>query len=483
MARMVTADMENRKGAKILLIGLMLGMSGAWAFMPGVAHAAKGADAFSDVPKDHWAYEALDDLAKNGIIEGYGDGTFWGERDITRFEMAQMVARAMTKDAHGVEKAMIDKLAAEFADELNSLGVRVAALEKKVDNVTWKGQLRYRYHNEWEIDEGTSTRYTHFFLTLRFDPSMRINEHWTGNARLEYNSNMKTGSNTPAENMTFTKRHLDTDIEYNGARVERAWAEGNYDNLNIKLGKLPYKTFIDEGMMYDYTVSGGQATFGNKVKATLTAGRIKKFDGELGIDPDDGDGDTLSYQSIEIYNDRADKWTWGVAWHHAANAHELWDDTNSADLNIYEVGLGCKLDKNLRLHGAFAWTNDPDFDQPDNEDGEFNPQPIFSHSKRSWSIEMDYKKANPADKGSWGAFVAYRHLGHYSSISPTYDAIYNGRRGVELGVDYVFAKNVMGTVKFFRGQKMPDDDNGDNPGVRDEMENDTVFIAECNYFF
>ena len=165
------------------------------------------------------------------------------------------------------------------------------------------------------------------------------------------------------------------------------------------------------------------------------------------------------------------------------NKHELWDDTNSDKLNIYEAALGYKFNKNLRLHGAFAWTNDPDYDQPDNEDGEFNPQPIFSHSKRSWSIELDYKGAKPSDKGSWGAFVAYRHLGHYATISPTYDAIYNGRRGWELGVDYVFLKNVMGTVKFFRGDKMPDDDNGDNPGPRDEMERDTVFLAELNYFF
>ena len=440
---------------------------------------------FEDVPAEHWAYDAVAQLAADGVIEGYGDGSYHGDQEITRYEMAQMIARAMAKNPSGADKALVDKLAAEFADELQNLGVRVAALEKKVDNVTWKGQLRYRYHNEWEIDEGTSTRYTHSFVTFRLNPTMRINEHWTGNARLEYNSNMNTATNTPLSTppMTLTKRHLDTDIEYNGARVERIWAEGNYNNLNIKLGKLPYKTIVDEGMMYDYSVAGGQVTFGKKLKATLTAGRIKKFDGEIGIDPDDGDNDTLSYQSVEIYNDRADKWTWGLAWHRVLNAHELWDDTNSNKLNIYEVGLGYKFDKNFRLHGAYAWTNDPDFDQPDNEDGEINPQPIFPHSKRSWSIELDYKKANPADKGSWGAFVAYRHLGHYSSIAPTYDAIYNGRRGWELGVDYVFFKNVMGTVKFFRGQKMPDDDNGNNPGVRDEMENDSVFLAELNFFF
>ena len=58
---------------------------------------------------------------------------------MTRYEMAQIVAKAMAKGAN------VDRLAAEFADELDSLGVRVAALEKKSDNVRITGQVRYDY--------------------------------------------------------------------------------------------------------------------------------------------------------------------------------------------------------------------------------------------------------------------------------------------------------------------------------------------------
>ena len=443
--------------------------------------AFAAANPFEDVPADHWAYDAIAQLAADGVIEGYGDGTYRGDQEITRYEMAQMIARAMAKG--GGDKALIDKLAAEFADELNQLGVRVSALEKKVDNVIWKGQLRYRYLNEWEHDEDDSVRYTHSYATLRLEPSMKINEHWSGHARIDYNTNMNKATNTPAPGITTNKRHEDSDIEYNGVRIDRIWAEGDYGNLNIKLGKLAYTSIIDEGMMYDDSVSGGQITFGNKVKATLTAGRAKRFDGELGIDPDDPNNDTGSYQSIEVYNNRADKWTWGLAYHRWSNRDVLHDDTNCDVLNIYEAALGYKFDKNWRLHGAYSWTNDPDYDQPDEDDP--GPQPILSHSKRSWSIELDYKKANPAVKGSWGAFVAYRHLGHYSTIAPIYDTIYNGRRGVELGVSYVFLKNLMGTVKFFRGDKMPDDDNA-NPAIgkqRDQMKRDSFFFTELNFFF
>ncbi|MCI7261114.1 MAG: S-layer homology domain-containing protein, partial [Selenomonadales bacterium] len=69
---------------------------------------------FSDVPADHWAYDAVSQLAADGVIEGYGDDTFKGDKNITRYEMAQMVAKAMAKtNVSGNDKAILDKLAAE----------------------------------------------------------------------------------------------------------------------------------------------------------------------------------------------------------------------------------------------------------------------------------------------------------------------------------------------------------------------------------
>lgn len=106
--------------------------------------AFAAANPFEDVPADHWAYDAVARLAADGIIEGYGDGTYRGAQMIMRFEMAQMVARAMAKSPSGADKAMVDKLAAEFAGELANLGVRVEALERNADKVKWTGMLRYR---------------------------------------------------------------------------------------------------------------------------------------------------------------------------------------------------------------------------------------------------------------------------------------------------------------------------------------------------
>ena len=111
----------------------------ALAMALGVSATAFAANPFSDVPAGHWAYASVAKLASAGVVDGYPDGTFKGNNLMTRYEMAQIVAKALAKG--GINNN--DALVAEFADELDNLGVRVAKLEKKSDNVKITGSLRY----------------------------------------------------------------------------------------------------------------------------------------------------------------------------------------------------------------------------------------------------------------------------------------------------------------------------------------------------
>ncbi len=145
----------------------------AMAMVLGVTASVYAANPFSDVPAGHWAYDAVNRLAAAGIIDGYGDGNFGGERLMTRYEMAQIVAKAMAKGAN------VDRLAVEFADELDSLGVRVAALEKKADNVKITGQIRYEYagrDGDFKKDKGSVAKNR---LRTRLFVNGSVNEDWT----------------------------------------------------------------------------------------------------------------------------------------------------------------------------------------------------------------------------------------------------------------------------------------------------------------
>ena len=96
---------------------------------------------------DSWAYHSVAELAEAGVIQGVDGNYFQGNRSITRYEAAEMVAKAMAHmDRASVEqRAVIHKLADEYAEELNRLGLRVAALENKVGNVKFSGDARFRY--------------------------------------------------------------------------------------------------------------------------------------------------------------------------------------------------------------------------------------------------------------------------------------------------------------------------------------------------
>mgnify|MGYP000410685715 FL=1 len=139
----------------------------AMAMALGVTASAYAANPFSDVPAGHWAYDAVNKLAAEGVVDGYPDGTYGGDKLMTRYEMAQIVAKAMAKGAN------VDKLAAEFADELDSLGVRVANLEKKADNVKITGQIRASYKDVDGDKNGHAGQ-----LRNRLFVNGAINEDW-----------------------------------------------------------------------------------------------------------------------------------------------------------------------------------------------------------------------------------------------------------------------------------------------------------------
>ncbi|MBQ1470189.1 MAG: porin, partial [Schwartzia sp.] len=344
------------------------------------------ANPFEDVAADHWAYDAVAQLAADGVIEGYGDGTYRGDQEITRYEMAQMVARAMAKNGvSAADKAMIDKLAAEFADELNALGVRVAALEKKIDNVKWHGLMRYTYDRTRKENDPDHTNTNDFRLRLMMDA--KVNEHWTGKARIEYKSNMDTAKNSTG---------ADGNIYLN-----RAYVEGTYGATVIDLGRFPAFSTVDGGMVFDDEMSGGQVVFGNKAQLKLFAGRYHNHDEKL------LDDKTFTLMGIEVDTDRSKKFTAGAAYYHLANEEAFKNvnldgkDYNAKKASIWEVGLGYRFDKNFALNGAYAQNTSGD---------------IESKHRRAWSAQLDYKGAKLNQVGSFGLYAAYRHIGNYAVL-------------------------------------------------------------------
>ena len=219
----------------------------AMAMALGVTASAYAANPFSDVPAGHWAYDAVNKLAAEGVVDGYPDGTYGGDKLMTRYEMAQIVAKAMAKGAN------VDKLAAEFADELDSLGVRVANLEKKADNVKITGQIRASYRDtDNSSHEGR--------LRTRLFVNGAVNEDWTYTGRFE-NSHYYAG------------RDGTDDVTLNWAFVS-----GRVGGVKVDAGR---QDFV-KGDVMDTRADGIKLSYGDSVKVFGRAMKAIDNDGASG---------------------------------------------------------------------------------------------------------------------------------------------------------------------------------------------------------
>ena len=180
----------------------ILAMAAAVALSLGAS--AMAANPFADVSTSDWAYQAVADLSDQGIVEGYPDGTFKGQTNITRYEMAQIIARLMAKeDQYNAEqRATIDKLAGEYADELDTLGVRVSNLEKKVGNISWSGDARMQYQDHGDYGDDT------WGARARINLSGQVNDKVTVEGRLVSEFDLKDNSEDNSSDVTMDRIHV-----------------------------------------------------------------------------------------------------------------------------------------------------------------------------------------------------------------------------------------------------------------------------------
>ena len=388
------------------------------------------ANPFSDVPADHWAYDAVSQLAADGVIEGYGDTTFRGNQNITRYEMAQMIAKAMAKsDVSAADKALIDKLAAEFSDELNNLGVRVSNLERNADMVKWTGEARYTYTSKRDEDtNGKKTKDNADKLQFRLYPTAEVNNNWHVKARLTANTDMSSDKGDDGN-----------------VKLTYVYAEGQYGNFDVKLGKQELFSTADAGLVVDDYFSGAAVTFGKDFKTTLEAGRwnLENANDKINTVAKTFDN-AANYQGAE-FNYGPNKLRLGASYRHfnsaaftAVNTYSN-GTSKSDDANIWSVGAGYKFDHNWDLFGAFAQNT-----EADNYDTAHN-------------IQLSYKGTDFANKGTWGAYAAYRYFGQNVALFPTYDTFQTNTKGWEVGATYVPFKNVYTAVEYFDGKNLATD--------------------------
>ena len=191
----------------------ILALAAVAALTAGVS--AYAANPFSDVTPDDWAFQAVSDLSAQGVVEGYPDGSFKGERNMTRYELAQIIARLMAKEdqLNAEQQATLDKLAGEYADELANLGVRVANLEKKVGNISWSGDARMQYQHA--LAEGSRTEHADSWNgRMRINVEGQVNDQVTVNGRFLNEMDFKDSESSNTEMDRINVKWTPNDATY-----------------------------------------------------------------------------------------------------------------------------------------------------------------------------------------------------------------------------------------------------------------------------
>lgn len=392
---------------KTLLLAMTIAM--------GITASAYAANPFSDVPAGHWAYDAVNKLAAEGVVEGYPDGTYGGDRLMTRYEMAQIVAKAMAKGANA------DRLAAEFAGELDSLGVRVANLEKKSDNVRITGQIRYEYGDRNGDMQKTKGKVAQHRLRSRIFVNGNINEDWSYTGRFENNQSLKNSSGD------------DT------VRLNQAYVSGRLGGVKVIAGKGDHYT--GNGFVYDDTAEFIRATYGKDVQVSAYVGKPVTTASDYGYEKMWG-GEvsgkigrlTLAagYDEFKDSKGSADAYSGGYVPAKKGDDNGIWNVSAKYKFDDFTLGV-------TYLHSDVDVYNSP-YNDVDTD---------------GYVISANYKGADKNKPGSWGLFANYYDQGAGTFVAHTmYPGDWGyymdeGFKGYMVGGGVTLAKNMVYQLHYY----------------------------------
>ena len=380
----------------------ILALAAVAALTAGVS--AYAANPFSDVTADDWAYQAVSDLSAQGVVEGYPDGTFKGERNMTRYELAQIVARLMAKEdqLNAEQQATLDKLAGEYADELANLGVRVSNLEKKVGNISWAGDAKMMY-----TDNAKKTANDTYKGRIRLNVKGQVNDATYVQGRIVTNMYFKDAGtddgNTTMDrlfvNHSFGDKTsvvlgrqdltvfsgLEYDDAFDGAKL--AYNDGKFDAYaafgQLNAGKYDKTDAAFGGLGYDFGVAKLNAAYFNFTgdNAKTVSGFDSIWGANLVVPVQDfsvfgeywdsnADKNDSAYQAGLGYStldaSKPGTFALNVAYNKVGAGAYLGGTTYDAsdffgaivadkDLKFWNVFGDVVLQKNVTLHGEYAW--------------------------------------------------------------------------------------------------------------------------------
>ncbi len=214
---------------------------------------------FADVKASHWSYQAVKQLTEAGLVDGFDDGMFHGDRNLSRYEMAVIISRAMDKaeQADAQQKIIIQALQDEYSKELKNIGAQIEELKQKVDRVQFHGYFGTRYDNVHG-------------MAVASDAVMKKTTQLSVDTQYHFDKHTMITVST-----TFNRSFKSEQADYTNLGALQ-WVDYNNRGYWLKFGR--YATTMGYGLMFnDEKIQGVELGFGKgkKLSGRLTIAQYK----------------------------------------------------------------------------------------------------------------------------------------------------------------------------------------------------------------
>jgi len=408
-----------------------------------VALAAQ-ANPFTSVPKDHWAYSAVEKLVHAGLVDGYGDTDFRGEKAISRYEMAELVAKAMANvdKADDANKAALDRLSKEYSDELKNMGVRLTNVENRMSSFKWYGDARMRYQKNFNSDITENSKYGN---SSRIQERVRLGFYGEIAENISVNGRLKM-ENTSHNNDGWGTKNDDSG-QHNSAYLDLLSLDWKNKDTKVSVGRQAVS--LGQGIIWNDNPIDGIYVSEKVGKATVSAGwgdltaenwKDKTMDAFLAnISVPIGSKTTFTTAMLK---------TNGGGNNTVSTMRDNYGDgtwKSPFSLEQYSVGFNSQLSPkvNFLVEGV---TNKADV--PDNA------------QKNGWWSRLTYGNQRWSTANTYNVYLDYVHLGNYAVDSTGWGHILNtaggngygndGEKGFGIGVSYMLAANTNLDVNYYK---------------------------------
>jgi len=368
------------------------------------------AAAATDVPANHWAYSAVEKLAAGGILDSDAQARFNGDKILTRYEFAVAVAKAITKEdqATAEQKTLIDKLAIEYKEELEKLGVRINSLEEKTSAIQLSGVNRIR-----DDQQSNGSKYDDIHFNINFTIAYKIDDEWMIKTEGEWQRQLDRPGDGDSAGMNALTDKANWGVnDAVNSQMEQLYVAGPVCGTNVVIGKYSYNSVY--GLAFDTKITGGEMTVGHTLKTTFSTGKTD---------------DDYKFNGLDI------KWAAGEN----AKIKVGYQATEISGVKNKYISVGFDTQVANDFHFTAAATKSD-----------------LVTSNKAYLAQVQYKAANSEIVGSNDIFASYRKV-------PTNAVFYTSQdledrildidfKGLRVGFDYVPMTNTKLTVWCMKGK-------------------------------